>query len=115
MSYLSEVIIGLRKCDYDRLLKEAKEKDIEANTQIHQYIQRGRENVPPAPLDGYVLLHWKNTKWYEDFDDVSFIEYFLDEICHYDFLRIGEGLDDIEERLYTGHQLFGVQRAIIYL
>ena len=43
MSYLSEVIIGLRKCDYDRLLKRAKEKDIEENTQIHQYIQRGRE------------------------------------------------------------------------
>ena len=57
------------------------------------------ECVESENEDG-TLYHWTDIKWYDSFQEVSFIESFLDTIhCEdYAFIRIGEETDDNEHR-----------------
>ena len=49
---------------------------------------------------GAVVFLWKGERWYDEFDEIAFVEEFMDNLPHEDFLfiRIGEGYDDIETR-----------------
>lgn len=65
---------------------------------------------------GTRLYFWSNIKWYSTFVEVAFIESFLDELDgeHYQLLRIGEDMTDVEScggfysnyfGLYVSHQI----------
>lgn len=50
------------------------------------------------PDTGADLWAWTGIKWYPDYEDVGFIETFLNNLCDEDylFIRIGESDDDSE-------------------
>jgi len=46
-------------------------------------------------------LYWDSIKWYEDYDDIDFIETFLSDCIpeeDYRLVRVGEESSDVEER-----------------
>lgn len=93
---------------------------------IKKYI---KENVKEEKLKGYdynllnsaektettesITLDWESVKWYEDIDgyeDVDAIMYSLDmleeEDIDYQYIRIGEEIDDIDERWCINNDSF---------
>ena len=65
------------------------------------------------------LWIWTNIKWYNDFDDVGFIEKFLRTLHtdDYYFIRIGEALDDTETEgdYWDGDIEMAVSRKITFI
>lgn len=49
---------------------------------------------------GAVVFLWEGERWYNEFDEIAFVEEFMDNLPHEDFLfiRLGEDYDDIETR-----------------
>ena len=70
------------------------------------YLQKNREfwefdennNSSKALTSDMVYFGWDYLKWYEDYEDVTFIENFVCNLEYYAFSRLGEDYGDIEER-----------------
>ena len=74
----------------------------------------------PSKIDestGAVVFLWEGEKWYDEFDEIAFVDEFMDNLPHEDFLfiRIGEDYDDIETRGSFRGKPFGmyVERKIV--
>ena len=71
---------------------------------------------------GALMVKWDDLKWYNSYEEIKCIESFMDAMdgmtsdidgdCdeHYRFCRIGENMDDVEERGYFDS--FNVVRSI---
>ena len=104
MGYRSDVRIRTTKKGY-KVMKKF----------VENYI---KENISEEDLEGYdwnllnsaetteagdsITLDWYSLKWYDGYKDVDAIMYSLDELSNknidYQYMRIGEENDDIEER-----------------
>lgn len=107
MGYYSDVAIAVQKKDYIKL-KQA----ISSLCSAADLIEAAQKTEIQIDKEKYVVLKWQSIKWYNDFEEISFIEKFLKKIPHHDFIRIGEEMDDIEEYQGTYHYLIEVQRDI---
>lgn len=68
----------------------------------------------PAPknsADGAGAWAWDGLKWYTDYRDVQWVEDFLNGLNEEDyyFLRIGDDIDDTEERGWLWDNPFGMR------
>ena len=106
MGYRSEVCIGLTD-DATRLLMTMLEH-LPPTHEVHELLNDARRGYQVAPdahrnlsLDCEEKLHWDYVKWYENYEDVGFVEEFLSECIpeeDYRFVRIGEDSEDVEQR-----------------
>ncbi len=114
MGYYSDVAIAVQKKDYFKL-KQAMSSlisDTELKNKSLNLIEAAQKTEIQIDKEKYVVLKWQSIKWYNDFEEISFIEKFLKKIPRHDFIRIGEEMDDIEEYQGTNHYLIEVQRDI---
>ena len=105
MGYRSEVCIGLTD-DATRLLLTIMEH-LDENHPAKEMLRETcndalsdfAENYKTKDADCESKLYWSNTKWYDSYEDVSFMQEFLDQIPDEDYrlVRIGEDTDDCEE------------------
>lgn len=114
MGYYSDVAIAVQKKDYFKLKQEISSlfSDSELKNKSLNLIEAAQKTEIQIDKEKYVVLKWQSIKWFNDFEEISFIEKFLKKIPHHDFIRIGEEMDDIEEYQGTHHYLIEVQRDI---
>jgi hypothetical protein len=74
--------------------------------------------------EGALMVKWDYLKWYDSYEEIKCIESFMDTMDNltsdidgdcdeeYRFCRIGENMDDIEERGYL--ESFNIHRAITF-
>lgn len=104
MSYYSNVMISIRKKDYDRLIKEIKKLDDlswrEENCLIETIWKSATFLYPKESefYDDYALLHFKKIKWdSEEIKGFVFFKNYIFNLDEFQFIRIGKNHDDIEE------------------
>lgn len=114
MGYYSDVAIAVQKKDYLKLKQAISSlcSAAELKNKSLNLIEAAKKKEIQIDKEKYVVLKWQSIKWYNDFEEISFIEKFLKKIPHHDFIRIGEEMDDIEEYQGTNHYLIEVQRDI---
>lgn len=112
MGYYSDVAIAMRKKDLQQMMDEALKLDDAKWT--YNFIEEGLLNAPIWNDEEYTLLYWSDIKWYDTKGEVSFIKHFLNSIHddHYDFLRLGEEYDDVEDYFGTGEYFLEYRRDI---
>ena len=68
------------------------------------------EHAIKTEMEGIITLDWNYMKWYDGYKDVDAIMYSLDELSDkdidYQYMRIGEENDDIEERWEVNNDSF---------
>ena len=122
MGYRSDVAIVMKEKDFLTMLEEVKQAEIKWLNDwiLSAYNHPEVKNKPFCELnpqaDDYqwVALYWEWVKWYEDYQEVAFIENFLQKINQYDFVRIGEDDDDTEIIYKSQNYLIGVERRITF-
>ena len=115
MGYLSDVAISLRKADYEKMVLSIKEKgyDEKVVNDITKFIEFAKEDGEAKCKDEeYICLYWENEKWCDHFEEVKFINEFLEDLKEYDLLKLGTDGDDITMILKCEKQLFGLARSI---
>lgn len=114
MGYYSDVAMAMKKKDYAKLRQAISSlfSDAELKNVSRNLIEAAQKTEIKIDKEKYVVLKWQSIKWYNDFEEISFIEKFLEKIPHHDFIRIGEEMEDIEEYQGTHHYLIEVQRDI---
>ena len=113
MGYRSDVALGLRKVDFEEMMKKVEliEKQ-DVKKEVLSLIEEGKKNVKQS-YDSFVILYWESIKWYESlYPEIKFIMNFIEDLEEYDYVRIGEDTDDITEELHTGWLLCSVSRSI---
>lgn len=105
MAYRSDVRIIVSKNGYEEL-----KKYVDNNLPVEEKKYNLLENTDLKLFkDDQVLLGWNSVKWYEysDFKEVDSIMNGLKDLQEkeysYRFARIGEQMDDIEERYVDGN------------
>ena len=107
MGYYSDVGLAMYKKDFENMLKHFKETCAEAYdtwTKADDYALFENKSDPSNPV---IVANIYSTNWYESFDDVCATEDYLHSCCEddkdicYQFVRIGEDMDDNEEQ-YNG-------------
>lgn len=101
MGYYSDVALCLTKNGMDQLkiaLAEAERDKPDSLAAIKILI--GDEPSRTDESTGAVVFLWEGERWYDEFDEIAFVEEFMDNLSHEDFLfiRLGEDYDDIEIR-----------------
>ena len=101
MGYYSDVALCLTKNGMDQLktaLAEAERNKPDSFAAIKILI--GDEPSRTDERTGAVVFLWEGERWYDEFDEIAFVEEFMDNLPHEDFLfiRLGEDYDDIETR-----------------
>ncbi|MDD3684153.1 hypothetical protein [Desulfovibrio desulfuricans] len=101
MGYYSNVALCLTKNGMDQLktvLAEAEKNNPDNFAAIKILI--GDEPSRTDERTGAVVFLWEGERWYNEFDEIAFVEEFMDNLPHEDFLfiRLGEDYDDIETR-----------------
>ena len=89
MGYKSETAITIENEAFKELLAKAKAECIDAFAFI--------KSASIYRTDKFTTMYFDWVKWYDDYEDVQFIEDFISEIPHV-FKRIGEDYDDIDSR-----------------
>lgn len=88
----------------ENYVKEIAEKD---KTGYHWNLI---EQAIKTEMSGIITLDWSCLKWYDGYKDVDAIMYSLDELSNkdidYQYMRIGEENDDIEERWEVNNDSF---------
>lgn len=103
MGYRSDVAIAMSKELMDDLFKAAAEKDKSAeNSRVLELLGYGnREEITIGQNEDQEqisILRFEYIKWYENIDqDVDFVMDFVRNSEEYDYVRVGEGVSDIEE------------------
>ena len=95
MGYRSDVAIAMTKKAAELL----KTKLAEA-TPDQRYLLDNPDLYEVDSKTEEALWRWHYVKWYEEFDEVAFIDNYLKELSidDYLFIRLGENYDDIELR-----------------
>jgi hypothetical protein len=116
MGYRSDVWFIMNKAAFTLFMHELDEQTSDTKS----YLINSLATADKCEMNekGMVIIYFENTKWYPEFADVSFINSFVDKmIINEDdyltkpkvtFLRIGEELDDCEQR-YTDYPLLDIQ------
>ena len=119
MGYYSDVALCLTKNGMDQLkiaLAEAERDKPDSFAAIKILI--GDEPSRTDESTGAVVFLWEGERWYDEFDEIAFVEEFMDNLPHEDFLfiRLGEDYDDIETRGSFCGKPFGmyVERKIAF-
>ena len=92
MGYRSDVAIALYKKDYDKLINRVK---MNKNQDLHNLINNA--SLFESKGGNVKILTWDWTKWYNEFEEIQWIENFINN-CNSAFVRIGEDFEDIEEQ-----------------
>lgn len=112
MGYRSNVAIAIDKKDYiDMLKKITKIEELETKNIIKKFVKSSKRVIHPYNSD-YIVIEWEWVKWYSGYTEIKFIIDFLNDKI-YDFVRIGENIDDIEYDYYTDLNLLDINREII--
>lgn len=92
MGYRSDVSITMYQEDFDAMVQRASSENEEALSLIkYATLFQDAKNKT-------VTMFWNCVKWYDNFEDVGFIESFIKkEGVQYRFIRVGEEMGDIEE------------------
>ena len=131
MGYRSEVAIKMSRESYNKMLEciEKLEKgkldeftktlNFDGYPSVERVAQNVKELLELDEDEGvirmddeFVTLHFDYVKWYGSYLDVKIIEHFMRLDDNYDFLRIGEDVEDIEEDFHTDTYPFSVLRSI---
>ena len=115
MGYRSNVRIRTTKKGLETMEKSI-EKYIKENIEeekLKGYDYNLLNSAEKTETDKSITLDWEYVKWYEDIDgyeDVDAIMYSLDmleeEDIDYQYMRIGEEIDDIDERWCINNDSF---------
>lgn len=89
MGYYSEVAIALKKADWQKMQEEAAAKTDVFGFPFVEMWQEVAERK-----DGIVVLRFSG-KWYRSYQEIQFVENFLDGVEH-EFIRVGEEPGDVE-------------------
>lgn len=90
MGYRSVVALALYENDYQEMLRRAISENNESAMSLIRYGTMYKTN-------NVITLYWTWVKWYESYDDVSFIMNFIRSGIDYSFKRAGEEPGDVEE------------------
>lgn len=121
MGYYSDVALALTKAGVEALNKKLASIEYEISQPITQFLDGAIQTLLDEQSEAKAWL-WVGIKWYIDdpeyYPEVDFIGQFLKEIDENDycFLRIGEDIDDIEERGAFYDNQFGMHivRNIVF-
>ena len=94
MGYRSEVSITIKNEDFMGMLPMAKAFGQELFDEVRDLLSFAQSI---RQTDEYTIIYFDWVKWYEDYPDVQFVEWFIGEIPHH-FIRVGEDYDDTEIR-----------------
>jgi len=101
MGYRSDVGLALSKAGADRLQEKLNslDKDSEIFFNVTELLEYAYKHMKHEQT-GSELYLWDYLKWYDSFPDVRFFEDLMNELESDDFLflRIGEDMNDNEER-----------------
>ena len=114
MGYYSEVAVQMKREDYNRMLEELKATQFKAScwnvtpAEWTEYALRFVEAGYTSPsVKDYnqddsecIRLHWDFVKWYGS-PYITFLENFFHN-NEVDFIRLGEGSDDVQEHWGLG-------------
>lgn len=110
MDYRSDTALAIDENGYRDLLRRAEA----AGPDVLRFVTTDPDSLRRAESRSgpvYVLV-WNDIKWYEDFEDVGLVEDWMNDAdsdpggCfRYAFIRIGEDLDDIEDRSTDDYEL----------
>lgn len=106
MGYRSVVALALYENDYQDMLRKA----ILENNESAMYLIRC---CTTYKMDNVITLYWTWVKWYESYDDVSFVMNFIRSGIDYNFKRAGEEPGDVEEEYQDDCWILG-ERTNIY-
>lgn len=96
MGYYSDVAITMRQNDFNDMVKYAVTKN---NDYALRLIKSA--SLYENDIEDTITMLWNCIKWYEDYEDVSFItEFIMSNGVQHHFIRIGEDMSDVETR-YT--------------
>lgn len=99
MGYRSDVKLVMTKKAYDGMVAMA-ENEFGLNSYEYDFIANN-EDKKIAKDNDIVILSWNDVKWYNDFAEVQFIQEYLNVMYDanesYNFIRLGEEIDDIEK------------------
>ncbi len=101
MGYRSDV--GLCLTDAGKKILDARlaalDPERDTTRHIHNLLDSPRSKREDQH-SGAIAWLWEDLKWYDDYDDVNFIETLLNELDEEDylFIRVGESDDDTEIR-----------------
>lgn len=124
MGYYSEVGIIIKETDYQKLVKSIEDIKYEdeklyenlcwtVTKNKDSYIVEtsfGYDNIAPTE---YRVLHWDNVKWYENtFQEVDYIMNFIRDLDAYQYLRLGEDVDDTEFESHGDIDMMYINRNI---
>jgi hypothetical protein len=112
MGYRSDVVLVM----YPEDPKDMPALKLFASENIPDKFEEVKRDAPGIPV--YLRWRWDNVKWYEEFPEVDAVEdimhrwedlFWRDDgyHYHYEFIRIGEELEDIESR--------GTETNILYV
>jgi hypothetical protein len=93
MGYRSDVALAMRKETFKAMLSSVKDDRtaVELVSGCEQYEK-----------DDFILLFYKDVKWYEDFKEVKAINEFIDTLdeTQYSYHVMGEDFEDYSDRGY---------------
>lgn len=117
MGYYSAVSIVMPQEDYERMIKkenflkymkDSNFKSCYSNVKTPEDFYDDLVYMLEKGSDENKVIQYKDkdcryisldyTKWYSEFPEVSYVNQFLKDLDYYQFMRIGEDLDDFEER-----------------
>lgn len=123
MGYYSNVGIALSKEGYEKFIKHYndtfsyRQNEFESDLRYYEEEKKKMNNPEHVAEDGSVFYHFPEIKWYEGaYPEIQIIMsslFQLDE-DEYLYIRLGENIDDIEERgyFYDNPFSFGIQRYL---
>lgn len=112
MSLHSTIAMAIKKTDYEAMLNDINERHFVNPEQAKNFIEQGLANAPKCPAEDYVFLEWRDVRWFLDVEVVDYIEDCKMWFEDYDFVKLGEELDDNEYELLV--RLIGIKRVIEY-
>ena len=99
MGYRSDVYLKTTKEGYKKI-REMVRKDEDA---FHLFTHPDRMTITQNSDGEYISMEWQYLKWYSEYDEVKAIDNAIDELSDtvpIHFIRLGEDIEDIEERFY---------------
>jgi hypothetical protein len=103
MGYRSDVILAIKETSFKKMM-EGLTDDIAL-----ELMEGCRKSI----RNEWIMLHWCDVKWYEDFKDVAAVMDFINsEDCpydHYEFHRLSEEHDDYVCLGSDGESPFNIQ------
>lgn len=116
MGYYSQVTILMDKESTDDFIKKLAKELPEHLGYFGKALDEGFKAFGIDETKPYRIFHFGWTKWYDDvFPEIQFMMRFLrniEEPHYYDFIRLGEDLEDMEHE-YSGEYYLNIERNVI--